>query len=91
MVPPSSQDEALGLYDLSGNVWEWCYDRFGTVNKGEETDPTGAASGSDRVSRGGSWANYDASIASVFQRACGHPNGSSGSFIGFRVVRPSSN
>ena len=44
---------AWGLYDMSGNVWEWCRDRYGTRAFG--TDPEGSASGSYRVLRGGSW------------------------------------
>ena len=48
----------LGLYDMSGNVYEWCYDRYDeTVNTGEESAPTGATLGFDRVIRGGSWGN----------------------------------
>lgn len=54
----SKDANALGLYDMSGNVWEWCFDWYGSIGAGEVIDPQGAASGTSRVKRGGCWIYY---------------------------------
>ena len=80
----------LGLYDMSGNVWELCYDLYGEITTTTPAD--GATSGSYRVIRGGSWIGYTnfADFASVSYRGNYNSPYSCNSGLGFRVVRASS-
>ncbi|MBK8168102.1 MAG: formylglycine-generating enzyme family protein [bacterium] len=78
---------AFGLYDMHGNLYEWCNDWYGTYG-GTVTDPVGAGAGSYRVLRGGGWGDYALSCRSAV-RAFNGPDGSYGTF-GFRPVRSTS-
>jgi formylglycine-generating enzyme required for sulfatase activity len=79
---------SAGLYDMSGNVFEWCWDWFEFDVISGSTPVDGATSGSGRVARGGSWFN-DASYAVVSYRLSVDPDNAS-SDVGFRVVCPPS-
>jgi len=73
-----------GLYDMAGNVFQWCWDWYGTPYVAE-SDPRGAASGTSRVLRGGSW-HSNADFARCARRYFSTP-GITFSFIGFRLAR----
>jgi formylglycine-generating enzyme required for sulfatase activity len=75
---------AWGLYDMHGNVCEWCSDRYGDYPSDAVTDPLGASTGSSRVLRGGSWSDYARGCRSVLRR--GFDPGDQGNFYGFRVA-----
>ena len=83
----SYRPNAFGLYDMHGNVWEWCNDWYGSLQDGEVTDPKGAATGSSRVLRGGSFIN-DVSAARSSLRFVGTPT-FRGTDLGFRLVKTS--
>lgn len=80
----TKQANELGIYDMSGNVWEWCQDWDGSYSSGSQTNPTGPTSGSRRVLRGGSW-DLSARSCRVSNRNGGDPDYGFNS-NGFRLI-----
>jgi formylglycine-generating enzyme required for sulfatase activity len=78
---------AWGLYDMHGNVWEWCADWYGEYSATAVDDPQGTSSGAGRACRGGDWFHY-AGLCRTTDRYNSDPT-SSNNIIGFRVARSS--
>jgi len=74
----------LGIYDMSGGIWEWCHSWYGEYPVNAATNPVGPRSGSRRVVRGGSW-NFGAEDCRVARRMSYLPS-TNGGDLGFRVV-----
>ena len=82
----SKQANELGIYDMSGNVLEWCQDWFGDYNSSSRVNPTGVNSGSSCVLRGGAWLINAMYCRSSFR--CHYTPNHRDHFLGLRVVLP---
>ena len=89
MIQPvgSKLPNALGLYDISGNVWEWCNDLYSKYVDGAQINPMGPVNGTGRVLRGGSYMEWDYNyLRSAYRGNTGCPPGYRPFNVGFRVA-----
>jgi formylglycine-generating enzyme required for sulfatase activity len=89
VVPGGGPDMAngYGLYDMSGNAWEWCWDRFGDYDKPALFDPKGPDTGDRRLSRGGSWWNNETDLTNAHRYPFPPVGENVYGQIGFRAIR----
>ena len=80
----TKQPNELGIYDMTGNVWEWCQDWYGSYSSYAQTNPTGTSSGSKRVCRGGGWSYISRYCRSSYR--LGYAPGDCDCELGLRLV-----
>ena len=71
---------------MHGNVFELCWDWYGSYTNEAKIDPVGPESGTNRIRRGGAWSDYSMTLRSAFRNA--HSPSGRNTYLGFRVVRP---
>jgi hypothetical protein len=97
LLPPTHPDHCvhpggmkaaneLGLYDMTGNLYEWCWDIYGNLPYGEQTDPHGASGGTSRIIKGGGWKS-DSYGCQIHIRCIGVPLHTGDGDFGFRIGR----
>ena len=83
-VVATKKPNELGIYDMSGNVWEWCQDLYGSYSSQAQTDPMGPDTGTERVLRGGGWSSV-AKYCRVTYRSSSPPMREA-NFVGLRLA-----